>query len=297
MKFLHNLNVVARHPLNRGREVQAVWNWVLWQAYRRTAPGPIVFDWMDGVRFLVRRDEDSMLGNVYNGLAEPEAMSFALNVIRPGDMFIDVGANVGAFTLICCGAGKASGVCFEPVPSTFRRLIDNLNLNDLRGRVQPFNLGVSDPPSRILRFTSSGDSINHVVTEGEEGSNVVEISTVTLDDHVSLDRPALLKIDVEGFEVPVLRGARRLLESGRIYAAIVEINEFQDRYGHSASEALSLLSAAGYHPASYESDARALHPITGTNAREDSTIFVRDFEFANLRLRESRPVAICGRKL
>ena len=76
-------------------------------------PGRVVYDWIDGTR-------------------------------SPADLFVDVGANVGSYTLLACSVRGARGICFEPVPLTYQRLLDNLRLNDMTERVRAFNLGLSD---------------------------------------------------------------------------------------------------------------------------------------------------------
>jgi hypothetical protein len=66
-------------------------------------------------------------------------MAYVLHTLTPDDFFVDVGANVGSYTVLACAVRGAKGYCFEPVPTTYRRLLDNLRLNDLTSRVVSLN--------------------------------------------------------------------------------------------------------------------------------------------------------------
>jgi hypothetical protein len=91
-------------------------------------------------RLLVCRGMVGATGNLYVGLQEFEEMAFMLHQLRPDDVFVDVGANVGAYTLLAGTAG-ARCVAFEPVPATFRALRDNVRLNGLQTRVRVVRSG------------------------------------------------------------------------------------------------------------------------------------------------------------
>ena len=64
-----------------------------------------------------------MTGNIYCGLAEFADMAFVLHVLRAGDLFVDIGANAGAYTLLASSVAGAKTTCFEPVPATYARLL------------------------------------------------------------------------------------------------------------------------------------------------------------------------------
>lgn len=70
-------------------------------------------------------------GNIYTGLHEFIDMAFCLHLLRPGDLFIDVGANVGSYTILASKVVGANSFTLEPVPETFKRLKRNININDI----------------------------------------------------------------------------------------------------------------------------------------------------------------------
>jgi predicted RNA methylase len=65
---------------------------------------------------------------IYCSLQEFEDMALLLHVLRPGDLFVDVGANVGSYTILAAGVCGANVISIEPVPSTFTHLADNIHL-------------------------------------------------------------------------------------------------------------------------------------------------------------------------
>jgi FkbM family methyltransferase len=91
-------------------------------------------------------------------------MGYLLHVVRQEDVFFDVGANVGSYTILACGATGAKGYSFEPVPTTYHRLCENVMINNLQGRVNCYNVGLGEK-KETLRFTANQDSTNHAVID------------------------------------------------------------------------------------------------------------------------------------
>lgn len=131
-----------------------------------------------------------------------------------------MGANIGIYTILAAGAVGAKTIVVEPIPATFGNLSRNVELNGLRSVVRCEQVGLSVRPG-ALRFTEHLDTMNHVISDGD-GSLGVEIQVMTLDGLVGSDIPAVVKIDVEGYELPVLSGARRTLADERCLALALE---------------------------------------------------------------------------
>lgn len=174
MSLLATCRYIASHPVNRQRKLSALLGFVRWQLGSRILDREVVFEWVEGTRVVVRRGETGLTGNVYCGLDEFRDMAFVLHVVRDEDLFIDVGANVGSYSILACGARGAHGLAFEPVPETYERLIRNVRLNDLSGRVVAMNIGVADVEGE-LRFTVDENCMNHVATERDDSSPTVAI--------------------------------------------------------------------------------------------------------------------------
>lgn len=137
--------------------------------------------------------------------------------LRPGDVFYDVGANVGFFTLL--GArlvGEAGRVyAFEPLPDNLQALRRNLSLNDA-GQVEVLGVAAAERTG-TARLVVTESSLGARLGPPEAADGLV-VETLALDDAVvgrGLLPPSLLKIDVEGAEGAVLRGMRSVLAEHR----------------------------------------------------------------------------------
>jgi FkbM family methyltransferase len=144
----------------------------------------------------------------------------------------DVGANVGFFAtqLAQMLAGQSLEIyAFEPVPMTFVKLVQSVNWLGLNDRIHPIAAAVLDDQHPVhLSFSDQNSLYAQVAAQGRPraGDALAQAPSVTLDDFQSFvgARPALLKIDVEGSEVAVLRGARRLLARADRPAVLFEYN-------------------------------------------------------------------------
>jgi FkbM family methyltransferase len=296
MSLLNVLRFVADHPLNRGDKLASLLRFARWQLGMRLISGAVAFEWMHGARFLVKRGETGLTGNVYAGLQEFADMAFVLHVLRHDDLFVDVGANAGSYTILAGSVIGSSGWAFEPVPSTYRRLMDNVLLNRLETRVRCLNIGIGRKQDKIS-FTADADTVNHALAEGEDCSNTVDVEILTLDALLTISRPCLIKIDVEGFETPVLEGASAVLRSPALHSVIMELNGSGQRYGYDDDKILETMSEFGFRTYSYEPFSRTLVDLHGQHLTEGNTLFVRDAAFVTDRIRSSLRFKVRGREL
>lgn len=251
---------IVNHPLNRRRKLTALARFARWQISIRMRIGSIVLPWIGPTRLIVRKGSYATQ-SVYCGLAEFEEMAFLLHFLRPGEGFVDAGANIGMFTVLASGVVGARSTSFEPAPSTYEDLLDNVFLNRISELVQPVRSALGAEVGSV-KFTSSSDATNHVVTEGEANVESVEVPVTTLDLALQGNCPTLIKLDVEGFETSVIRGARDMMNDDRLQAIIVEFGH-QHRYGGSDQGLHDMMVASGFSPARYEPFTRALTELQG----------------------------------
>ena len=159
------------------------------------------------------------------GVYDFNNMSFVKYVLRTfGGCMVDVGANLGSYTLIAAEARKGAIVSIEPHPGTYRNLLANIRLNAC-SNVVALNVAVSNADG-VLTITDIGESaINRIVAAASYDGASVPVPCRTLDGVCEDSRviPTLVKIDVEGHEVQVLEGFRRT--SAGTEAMIVENGE------------------------------------------------------------------------
>jgi FkbM family methyltransferase len=282
MPLTQLLYFVWNHPLNASHRGAALMRVLRWQVASRLMGAPIALPFVEDTRLLMVRGMTGATGNWYCGLQEPDEMGFLLHLLREGDFFVDVGANVGSYTLLAAATG-AQVLAFEPLPATCAWLERNVLLNRLQDRVSVRNLGLAEVPGR-LAFTTGLDTVNHVLKPGEQAESL-EVPVSTLDLELEGRQPLALKIDVEGFEKPVLQGGTAALASPSLRAVILETNGSGEAYGVRDEELFALLAEQGFEPAGYDPLARALRPA---DAATGNTIFIRDRAFLEARLATAR---------
>lgn len=282
MSLFTTLKFILTHPLNQGQPGRALTRFAAWQLRSRLATGPVVHHWLAPAKFLARAGETGLTGNIYTGLHEFPEMGFVLHFLRPTDLFVDVGANVGSYTLLACAAVGARGIAFEPVPETYRRLQANMALNHLTC-VHCINQAVGAQAGQ-LQFTRDRDTTNHVLAVDEWGAATLTVPITTLDIALANEMPILLKIDVEGYETPVLEGGLQTLAQPGLLALILELNGSGQRYGFDEAKILAKLIAHGFQPYHYQPLQRELVPLQGKNLNSGNTLFLRNLALVQARL-------------
>jgi hypothetical protein len=94
------VNVFSTHPLTRDAPWKAWTRFVVWQV-RSRIHDDLIFSWIEGQRLAVRRGMTGATGNIYMGLHEFCEMMLPLHFLREGDLFLDIGSNVGSYTVLC----------------------------------------------------------------------------------------------------------------------------------------------------------------------------------------------------
>lgn len=286
----HLWNFLVHHPLLKGRPLYAFTRFTYWQLRSRIFSKPRVYPWIGGSRFWLRRGWSGLTGNYYAGLNDFEEMAFLLHFLRRGDLFVDVGANMGSYTILAGAVSHCRVVSYEPVQATYQSLVANVRLNQLEGNVVIRNAAVG-ATTGFLRMTSSLDATNHVTQCIDEGEKVL---AVTLDDDLA-ETPILIKIDVEGYELEVLRSASRHLADPKLQAIIIELNGAGRRYGHQDATIHALLEAAGFSGYTYEPMNRTLRDAGGR--RRDNVLYCRDIASIESRLRAAPAFVAAGRSI
>lgn len=291
MSLLNTIKFIINHPLNKEDKLKAILRFIKWQIGSRLVPGEIVYEWVNGSKFLVKAGETGLTGNIYTGLHEFSDMAFLLHVLREKDLFIDVGANVGSYTILACAAIGASGYAFEPIPSTYKRLVENIHLNHLYEKVKCINKGIGNHQG-MLAFTSDRDTTNHVLADGEQNTSAINVEVTSLDMALKGTLPNVMKIDVEGYETLVLEGAQNTLNKETLHSIIMELNGSGKQYGFDESRVFELMYGYGFKTYSYHPFTRSLLEIESKNLDSGNTLFIRDKGFVEERLQNSPKIFI-----
>lgn len=199
-----------------------------------------------------------------------DTAKFITRFLRPGDTFVDVGANIGLYTLPAARIVGMAGtvLAVEPSPVNRTRLQENLALNHLSTvRLEPCAVG--EQPGELA--FQDDDALAHIVQPQAETTRTdtsssatsaarLRVPVKTLDSILptGAGEIALMKVDVEGFELSVFRGALHAMQSGRLPVILFEMNHSYLRYGLADADVLAFLRQHGYTVARYEHDSRRL---------------------------------------
>jgi len=168
---------------------------------------------------------------------EPATISW-LNRLKPGMVLLDVGANVGMYSILAAKANGATVYAFEPESQNFSLLTKNIYLNQLEKLVTPYCIALSDTVKLdrlyLSEFKWDGGSSCHsfgaeVGFDLEHRTSAVTqgCAAWTIDEAVSggaIEVPDFVKIDVDGFEHKVVQGALQTLQNRKVRSLCVEIN-------------------------------------------------------------------------
>lgn len=263
-----------------------------WQIASRLMEGPIAFPFVEQTKLFATRGMAGATGNWYCGFHEVNEMAFVLHLLRPDEHFVDIGANIGSYTILAGGGARARVTAVEPISATFECLKRNVLLNALDERVSCYQIGLSDQAGK-LRFSTELDTVNHVLAVNEDLPSV-EVPVMRLDDLVGADTPTLIKIDVEGHERSVLEGGACTLENPDLLAVIMETNGSGSRYGVSDDVLSALMRQYGFSPFAYDPFRRRL---LESACAVGNTIFVRKPSEVEIRTKAARRFRVAEMEL
>ena len=232
------LKFVWGHPANEGARARAMVRAVQFQISgrllgRRTLAllGERSVVWAD-----LHRTGASKV--VYANPPDHPEMLVWQQVLQPGDLFVDVGANIGSYAIWAADL-DAEVIALEPAKDTFGLLQENIALN---GYPVKAIQAAAEAVCGTARFTSGQDTVNRMDPEG-----IAETAMVTIDSVIQGRTVAGMKVDVEGFEIEVLRGCERALSEHRIRLIQLEWNSTsEDALGTGREPVADLLAAHGY---------------------------------------------------
>ncbi|MFH6769530.1 FkbM family methyltransferase [Gaetbulibacter aquiaggeris] len=288
MSLYSTLKFIANHPLNGNNKLGTIIRFFKWQINTRLNPYPILYQYTTKSKLIIEKGMTGATGNLYCGLHEFNDMAFVLHFLRPDDLFVDIGANIGSYTILGAVHVGSKTISIEPVPSTFSKLLNNISINNAQNNVIAKNIALGSKKENVA-FTKSLDTTNHVATASDK--DIIEVNVETLDELLSNNiTPSLMKIDVEGFETEVIKGALKTLNNHSLKAIIIELNGSGKRYGYDELEIHKTLLANGFIPYLYEPFNREIIKMEGFGTQ--NTIYIRDIQFVNERLKGAEKIEI-----
>lgn len=271
---------VRRHPIagrTPVRSLARVWGR---QLAARLGHDERVVPFVGGTRLTIGPGRSTANACHDGGLSAPIEMACVLHLLRPDELFVDIGANLGVFTVLAAGVARARVLAVEPAPETLPHLNAHLALNGIEALVEVFPAALSDAAGTI-RLTRGLGASNRVAADGHE------VPMATLDSLLDGRGASVIKLDVEGHEAAVLRGGPRALRAAGLLALVVETR------GHGDEVSLDRLARdAGLAPHAYDPFARRFTALAAPQFGD--TIYLRDAAAAGMRVREAPSITVRG---
>jgi len=252
---LETLRQLLGHPGNRHRRLAAIADYFRWNAGSRLLNSEYVLPLIDNVRLIVSARQNYATLTYVNRLWDFPDMMFLLHFLRPGDVFADLGCNVGGYTMLAA-------------------------LVDAR------NCGLGAAPG-VLRMTAALGGMNHMANEGFAG-RTVEVNVARLDDALQGRAAHLIKMDAEGYERNILAGGQETLANPALHGVIVELNGSGLRYGFSDADVHAEICRFGFEPYAYDPLTRQLTRLATYNTVDFNTLYIRPSEFITGRIAGAR---------
>lgn len=178
---------------------------------------------------------------------EPALSHYLSNTLMPTDCFIDVGAHIGYFTCIAANQCQQGEVhAFEIEERCICYIEKNVRLNQFKN-IAINNVAVSDSnePIKIIQRNRPNNKANIFSTSGK----LKGVQAVTLDDYVTTQKikPAIIKIDVEGAEIKVLRGMKNILQANHLTLLIEVHGNVLTYLGFDSNEIVDILFSHNFN--------------------------------------------------
>lgn len=280
---------IVKHPLCSNRKFACLFKFALWQIRTIFIKNELIVEWVNDTKMSLTKGNSGLTGNYYCGFMEYEDMMFLIHFLREDDLFIDVGANVGAYTLLASGVVGAKSHSYEPIIATVRQLTHQIEINKLQNMVTIFNKGVGSEVGKIL-FTNNINTTNHVAPS-DTYENVTEVAVTTLDKQYNLESSTVIKIDVEGYEAFVIDGGEDFFSSINLRAIIIELNGLGENFGRIDSDIDAKLRQYGFQSIQYNPHNRKVEETLTFDAGEN-TIYVRNVAETIERCRTAKKVVV-----
>jgi FkbM family methyltransferase len=250
---------ILQHPANSDQKVSALLSAMKGRLAMALAEGKAIEINRDGITMRVRQGDTSALRALYAWPPDQAEMLAWKRLLTDGDLFVDVGANAGVYSLWAATCG-ATVIAFEPDERICQTLKVNASLNGFDIALHTVALSDSDGE---LSFSTDRGAANRIAMAVDH--DVTMVQTRRLDDILPREHIRGMKIDVEGFEMAVLRGSRTILEQKRVDAIQLEWNALSlDAMGHKRGAVADFLEDLGYQL--FRPDANGhLEPVTDAN--------------------------------
>ena len=190
--------------------------------------------WFEGKKLSLFVPDRTSVYWVKSGINGEPTTNAWINSFDNNDTFLDIGANIGLYSMMAATRGLSRVYAVEPNPYTFSVLARNVAENQFGSRIVPLNFAMARTSSIVsfnLSGLDAGTALNEIVFKQEDINNMsIIVPSFSLDEFVHIQGISEInhiKIDVDGLELEILRGADKTLSHGSLKTVLVEDNTQQ----------------------------------------------------------------------
>lgn len=247
-QLIRSLKLVFLHPLNRNKPLNTFLRILWWKINQLVFHLPVILQITPNRKCVCYPDSSYGGLFVYLGMPEYEGNKYILNNLKPNDIFIDVGACIGDYSLFASSViTKGHIYVFEPFNKSIEMFEENIRLNDIKN-ISIFKGVASDKNGYEYLSIEKESEINHIVHEKNRYRGI-KVPAITLDRYITennIKHVAILKIDVEGSEMKVLKGAGKSIRNRKIKKILIELNKNNQFFGTSNQKIIAWLKKHQY---------------------------------------------------
>lgn len=219
--------------------------------YKRKPDFPLIVTIKDGIKARIWSGDTIGKGLYVSGSFEEEETSFISKILREGMIFFDIGANMGYYSLLGAELVGPSGEvhCFEPSPRMFEELTFNVNINGFENiRISNIALAEKCGVAHLSKYERGKEVYGSLSNFAHPGASIIgydEVNVETLNRYItanSVERIDLIKMDTEGAELLILKGATKLLARDDAPIIMFEMSEnLAQCFNYSCKDVLDFL--------------------------------------------------------
>lgn len=264
------------HKGNRGKRLLSLFAGYFWFFRSKIGKKPKIVSVFGDMKFICFPDSAHALSLFFNGTEYDnwDIMKFIDKILMPSDRFIDIGANVGIMTLLAASKVGVNGtiISIEPLSENVAKLKENITLNNIKN-IDILQIGLSDVAGEFY-FTKEdvGSHMTDIEDSNTEVIKVLQLDTVLQNQTEAYN---VTKIDVEGMELLVLKGAEESIRKNIMPLIIIEVNGLHERYGISRNDISDFLTERNYIFGNYNHDYKTLY--IDNRLHEDTIAVKKDY--------------------
>lgn len=247
---LINLRKLLKNPSLERNKLSFILKLIFWKINKHFLNISFIYSFYKSLKIVLEPSSSYGALTFYTNLADYYEMHFLLKTLKNQDVFIDIGSNIGIYSLLASTKITSGRIfAFEPNPSIFNKLKTNLQLNNVTN-CMPIERIVSNTNEKKMFMINSISELSKIVINNKANKSIIKISSVKLDDFVvenNIQNIKLLKIDVEGAEGLVFEGAKNILKSHLVSNILFELNPVANEFGISSTIIFNQLTNFGYN--------------------------------------------------